>query len=102
MCGSAAGLSAQKAASDSQPKTAAAPVTDFAAVRAIKVYHTTRTAGRLVIDGALDEQAWTEAEIGSGFYQTDPRNGYPASEETTFRILYDDDAIYIGVTAIQK
>lgn len=45
----------------------------------------------MVIDGALDESAWGGAESGGGFYQTDPRNGYPATEDTQFKILYDED-----------
>ena len=77
------------------------PVTDFEAVRREKVYRPARTFDPIVIDGHIDEEAWTTAEIGSGFYQTDPQNGYPATEETLFRILYDDDNVYIAVTAFQ-
>ncbi len=100
---SATPAKAQQAGLDASGRVApvAGPVTDFAAVRATKVYHTTKTAAELVIDGALDELAWSGAPSGSGFYQTDPQNGFPATEDTQFRILYDDDNIYVGVTAFQ-
>jgi hypothetical protein len=50
-----------------------------------------------VIDGRLDEPAWQEAEPLTGFVQRVPRDGAPASEPTEVRILYDEEAIYVGV-----
>ena len=50
-----------------------------------------------VIDGRLDDLAWDEAEPLSHFVQRIPRDGAPASEPTEVRILYDEEAIYIGV-----
>ena len=49
------------------------------------------------LDGRLDEAAWNDAQTGWGFRQADPNRYSPASVPTTFKILYDDDAIYIGV-----
>jgi hypothetical protein len=49
------------------------------------------------IDGALDERAWREAVPLTGFVQAEPFEGSPASEHTEVRILYDDEAIYVGV-----
>jgi hypothetical protein len=48
------------------------------------------------IDGRLDEGAWSQAEPITGFIQLDPDEGRPASERTEIRILYDEEAIYIG------
>lgn len=79
-----------------------APVTDFDAVQRAKVYRATRTVERIVIDGRADESAWAGAQVGGDFYQTDPQNGVPSTEETTFRILYDNDNIYVLVVAPQK
>ena len=49
------------------------------------------------IDGALDERVWQDAAPLTGFVQAEPFEGRPASEHTEVRILYDDDAIYVGV-----
>ncbi len=49
------------------------------------------------LDGKLDEPAWDLAPTGNGFRQHDPNRGTPASVPTTFKILYDDDAFYIGM-----
>ncbi|HYR83377.1 MAG TPA: DUF5916 domain-containing protein [Terriglobia bacterium] len=51
-----------------------------------------------IIDGALDEHMWQETMALTGFIQADPLEGLPASEETEVRILYDDNAIFVGVT----
>ena len=50
-----------------------------------------------VIDGNLDEVAWTNATPISDFVQSEPLEGVPASEKTEVRLLYDDKTIYIGV-----
>ena len=76
-------------------------VADFAAVQRSKVYSATRASGRIVIDGIVDELAWERATVGSDFYQTDPQSGVPATERTEFRILYDEDQIYVSVVAHQ-
>ena len=51
-----------------------------------------------MIDGILNEQAWQKAPVLNGFTQAEPLEGQPASEATEVRILYDNDAIYVGVT----
>jgi hypothetical protein len=48
------------------------------------------------IDGRLDEAAWSSAVPVSAFTQVDPNEGQPVSERTEVRILYDDDALYVG------
>jgi len=45
----------------------------------------------------LDDRAWQDATPLSGFVQAEPFEGRPASQNTEVRILYDDQAIYIGV-----
>jgi hypothetical protein len=52
-----------------------------------------------VIDGRLDDEAWRSAEPLTDFIQRAPRDGAPASEPTEVRVLYDDQAIYVGVWA---
>jgi hypothetical protein len=57
-----------------------------------------RVEEALVIDGRLDEGMWQSASPLGGFLQAEPFQGRPISERTEVRILYDDDAIYVGVT----
>ena len=56
----------------------------------------TRLQGALSIDGKLDEPAWPNAVAHTTFVQRDPNEGQKATEETEVRVLYDDDAIYVG------
>jgi hypothetical protein len=55
-----------------------------------------RLVGSISVDGQLDEPSWQVAEPASGFTQTDPSEGQPASEATEVRVLIGHDALYIG------
>jgi len=57
-----------------------------------------RTEEEVLLDGTLDDPAWQNAVPMTGFVQADPLEGDPPSELTEVRMLYDDEAIYIGVT----
>ncbi|MEZ4362292.1 MAG: DUF5916 domain-containing protein [Kofleriaceae bacterium] len=56
-----------------------------------------RRTGTISIDGALDEEAWRGAPRQSAFTQRFPKEGAPPGVETEFAVLYDDDALYVGV-----
>jgi hypothetical protein len=58
-----------------------------------------RASGPITLDGALDEPAWSEAPIVNGFIQNDPHEGSAATYDTDVRVLYTDDALYLGVFA---
>ncbi len=53
--------------------------------------------GSFVMDGRLDEAFWSDAELGGGFRQTEPDRGNDPSVPTTFRVVYDSDAVIFGV-----
>ena len=53
-------------------------------------------SGAIQIDGKLDEAAWKSGTPITAFTQSDPQEGKPATQRTEVRILYDDDALYIG------
>ena len=55
-----------------------------------------------VIDGNLSESAWQKAAIGGDFIQFEPFDGVKMTERTEFRILYDENAIYIGIWAFDS
>jgi len=54
------------------------------------------------LDGHLDDGAWEKAEAGSGFKVWEPDRGSMPTEETVFKVAYDDDAIYFGVACLEK
>ena len=51
------------------------------------------------IDGRLDEEVWLQAAVIDEFVQQEPAEGEPATEQTVVRLLYDAQALYIGVEA---
>jgi hypothetical protein len=55
-----------------------------------------RAASPIVIDGDLSDAAWQAAPEFTGFTQHDPVDGQPATQRTSFRVVYDDQAIYFG------
>lgn len=56
----------------------------------------TRTATEVTIDGVLDEEVWKAAPPVSGFVQSEPQEGTPASEDTEVRVAFDADSLYIA------
>jgi hypothetical protein len=53
--------------------------------------------GPIEVDGRLSEADWIAAPAATGFTQFEPnRRGEPC-EETVFKVIYDEDAIYFGV-----
>ncbi|MEX1186512.1 MAG: DUF5916 domain-containing protein [Gemmatimonadaceae bacterium] len=61
------------------------------------VLRATSLDGSIHVDGKLIEPAWDAAPAYTDFRQTDPFEGQPVSERTELRILYDRDAIYLGL-----
>lgn len=63
-----------------------------------KVLQTKFISEKIEIDGKLEEPIWQSAAIASDFIMFDPDNGKPIPEnkKTEIRVLYDNDAIYIG------
>jgi hypothetical protein len=58
-----------------------------------------RTHDPVHVDGRLDEPAWSAAPAATGFRQREPAEGAPATEATEVRVLYDRDALYVGIVA---
>ncbi|MDB4917173.1 MAG: hypothetical protein JWM95_4817 [Gemmatimonadetes bacterium] len=59
--------------------------------------YATRRTTPIAIDGKLDDAAWATAEPSTAFTQSYPQPGAPATDQTQVRILYDDDALYVGI-----
>ena len=60
-------------------------------------YELLKAKAAITIDGVLDEPEWSEANRGSGFFQTYPTDDSPAEDSTQFMITYTDEMIYVGV-----
>ena len=58
--------------------------------------------GGIKIDGKLDEASWRDAPAGAGFTQYEPERRGVASEQTVFKVVYDDNAIYIAVACLRS
>ncbi|PYO79281.1 MAG: hypothetical protein DMD63_04730 [Gemmatimonadetes bacterium] len=82
-----------------QPATspASAPPTNAAATGAVRTMRASRLTGAINIDGKLDEPAWAAATPSSDFTQSYPKVGAKPIDPTEVRVLYDDDALYVGV-----
>ena len=52
-----------------------------------------------VMDGLLDDPAWTTAPRLAGFVQQRPIEGAPAVERTEVSIAYDSQRLYVGIRA---
>jgi len=50
----------------------------------------------IAVDGSLDEAVWGEAPPITEFVQIVPLEGRPGSERTEVRIVYDEEAVYVG------
>ena len=51
---------------------------------------------KIKIDGVLDESSWSKADSAFGFTQTEPVFGAKVSNQTVVKILFDQQAVYIG------
>jgi hypothetical protein len=56
-----------------------------------------RVTSPLNIDGKLDEPAWSAAEPSGDFTQSYPKAGEAPTEKSAVRVLYDDNALYVGI-----
>jgi hypothetical protein len=61
--------------------------------------HAVRRTGSITIDGHLDEPAWQSAPKQGGFTERFPVDGGKPAFDTEFAVLYDDEAVYVGVWA---
>ncbi|MCU0285145.1 MAG: carbohydrate binding family 9 domain-containing protein [Acidobacteria bacterium] len=66
--------------------------------------YTTKRAGDFnpLIDGSLNEPVWNSVEWSSNFIQRAPEDGQKPTLETSFKILYDDKNLYVGIRAFDN
>ncbi len=63
--------------------------------------HRLNGGGEIRVDGKLDDNAWRSIEPGQGFRVWDPDRGANPSEETIFKVAYDEGAVYFGVACLE-
>jgi hypothetical protein len=80
-----------------QPTSAATPPASKPATAAPRTMTAARRTAPVTIDGRLDEAAWATAEPSAGFVQAYPKPDQPSPDQTEIRVLYDDDALYVGI-----
>jgi hypothetical protein len=61
-----------------------------------KKYTTQRVTSTIELDGLVNDPAWQSVAWGGDFTQYQPREGQAPSQATSFKILYDDEYLYIG------
>jgi hypothetical protein len=69
-----------------------------------KNYTAVATQNAPIIDGVLDDQAWDKAPVANNFIMYYPGDGdpIPKTHKTTVKVIYDDNALYIAATLIDK
>jgi len=62
-----------------------------------KAYYTQRITNQAPdVDGMLNDTCWNQVEWGSDYIQLDPTEGVPPTQQTAFKILYDDKYLYVA------
>ena len=54
-----------------------------------------------VTDGKLDDAAWAQAAVLTGFSQLSPQDGIPATDSTEVLVWYSPSAIHFGIRAFE-
>jgi hypothetical protein len=64
-----------------------------------KTYQTAYTQKAPIIDGLMNDTCWNQVEWAGDFIQTQPYDNKPPSQQTSFKILYDDNNLYVFIRA---
>lgn len=62
-----------------------------------KQYHTKPVENTAIkLNGQLDEPAWQQVEWSSEFIERQPDQGTPPSQQTQFKVVFDEKHLYLG------
>ncbi|PYR62068.1 MAG: hypothetical protein DMF91_08045 [Acidobacteria bacterium] len=61
-----------------------------------------RATGTIRVDGRLDEADWLATSPIGPLTQREPLEGRPSTEETDVRVLFDEEALYIGIVCHER
>ena len=74
----------------------------FGQETAKRTYRAVRVEQPPLIDGVLNDETWTVGEWQGDFTQFEPNEGKKPSQPTEFKILYDDNYIYVAIKAFDS
>ena len=74
-------------------------LTTFIFAEPPREYTTKRTDHPPVIDGILDDDCWKTVPMTGNFRMNHPQDDHPATYDTQFGILYDNNNLYVEVRA---
>jgi hypothetical protein len=79
------------------------PITVLISANDKKTYTTQKiTSEPPRIDGLIDDEAWNTVEWSGDFVQVEPYENKAPSQQTKFKILYDDNNLYIAIKALDS
>jgi len=58
-----------------------------------------RAAGKIVVDGKLDDEAWQQAAVLDTFFETYPADNTEPKAKTVVYLTYDEHFFYVGIHA---
>ncbi|HZK97039.1 MAG TPA: sugar-binding protein, partial [Prolixibacteraceae bacterium] len=64
-----------------------------------KTYQTSFTKTAPEIDGLMNDSCWNTVAWSSDFIQSQPYENKPPTQQTSFKILFDDDNLYVFIRA---
>ena len=62
-----------------------------------KRYTATQVTTAPVIDGVVDDQVWNQGEWIDDFTQYEPYNGQKPTQRSEFKIIFDEDNLYLAI-----
>ncbi|PCJ81302.1 MAG: hypothetical protein COA49_06205 [Bacteroidetes bacterium] len=65
-------------------------------VKTKKKVFSVKNYAEIVLDGVLNEEVWSKAVPATNFTQLSPNPGIAPSQKTEVKVIFDDEAIYIG------
>lgn len=72
-------------------------IVSYGQVAPKKVYNATKSYEKPVIDGLVNEAIWLQvADVADKFVQNSPDLGKPSNYRSEVKVIYDDEALYIG------
>jgi len=64
-----------------------------------KQYFATKITTPPIINGVLGDEVWQTGTWADGFTQNQPYSGKPETQKTEFKILFDDNNLYVAIKA---
>ena len=77
-------------------------LTNFSQTQEKRTYRTGFTEIAPEIDGLMNDSCWNQVEWGNQFTQIQPKENIEPSQQTAFKILYDDNNLYVFIRAFDS